>query len=76
MNNNRRKSINKLYERLEDLKAELEEILEEEEEARANIPKSLQESERYEKAEEACENLGNAIYSLEESLEYMESATE
>ena len=40
------------------------------------MPENLQNSERYEIAEEACDNLDSAISSLEEALDYIESAAQ
>ena len=76
MNMKRRKSLKELYQLIEDAKAQLEAILEEEEEARDNIPESLQDSERYQVAEEACENMEEAVSGLDDVLEYIESAME
>lgn len=75
MNALRRKSIAKLQEKIEELRSELEQIMEEEEEYRDNMPDNLQGSERYWKADEACDNLESAVMSLEEALEHMEGAT-
>lgn len=74
MNSIRRKKIAKLYEQLEEIKAALEEIAEEEDEAFNNIPESLEGTERYEAAEAANENLESAVSSFEELLEYLEEA--
>jgi len=74
MNKERRKSLKEIAEQLEILKDALEEVMANEEEARDNIPESLWESERYEKAEAACENLSYAIDSLEEVFDYIEEA--
>lgn len=82
MDNNRRKEIKDVIDRignfeieisetmskLEDLKSDVESILDDEEEARDNIPESLQDGERYEKADAACDNLSNAVNSLEEII--------
>ena len=76
MNKIRRKALANIVDQLEAIKAELEEVLEQEEEARDNIPESMQETERYERAEEACDNLESAVYSFEELLEYISNATE
>ena len=48
----------------------------EEEEYRDNIPENMQESERYEKADEACDNLSSAVDSLEEAISSIEAAIE
>ena len=76
MNNVRRKKINKLYEQLEEIKAALEELQEEEQEALDNIPESLWETDRYTAIEEANENLEGAVNAFEELLEYLEEAVQ
>lgn len=52
----------------------LELLLEEEEDARDNIPESLQNSERYERADAACDAIQSSIDSLEEAIENIEEA--
>ena len=52
MNKTRRKVIDKLMERIEDLRSDVEMILDEEQEAFDNIPESLQESEDEKKFKE------------------------
>ena len=61
MNAKRRTSLMNIQDIIEKAMNRLEELLEEEEEARDNIPESLQNSERYERANEACDNLSSAI---------------
>ena len=53
MNKIRRKSLQAIIDQLEELKGSLEDLQAEEEEYRDNIPENMQESERYEKADEA-----------------------
>lgn len=76
MNRSRRKNLQSILDKLEDLKSDLELIQEEEDEYRDNIPENMQESERYEKADEACANLETAISDLEEVMESIECAME
>ena len=71
MNRDRRKRINELYQTLSEAADTLQTILDEEEEYRDNIPDNLQGSERYERAEESCNNLDNALYSLNEVFDYL-----
>ena len=56
MNKIRRKNLQSIIDQLEELKSSLEDLQAEEEEYRDNIPENMQESERYEKADEACDN--------------------
>lgn len=76
MNNIRRNKLAKLYEELETLKSLLEEIQADEQEAFDNIPENLEGTERYEKAEEAVDNLDAAVDALEDVLDYIEAAQE
>ena len=66
MNKDRRKRLRTIICQLADLKGQLEHLQEAEEEAMENMPESLQDSERYERMEEAAEALQTAVYSLEE----------
>ena len=59
-----------------ELKGSLEDLQAEEEEYRDSIPENMQESERYEKADEACDNLSSAVDSLEEAISSIEAAIE
>lgn len=74
MNNTRRKELQKIYDIITDAKENLEILMDEEEEYKDNIPENLQYSERYEKAEEACDSLYEAIGNLEEALDNIENA--
>lgn len=75
MNKIRRKNLQAIIDQLEELKCSLED-LQTEEEYRDNIPENMQESERYEKADEACDNLSSAVDSLEEAISSIEAAIE
>ena len=86
MNANRRRSISKVIEKLEQmdaLKAELIEMIEEikndEEEAYENLPESLQETDRGEAMQEAIDNLDNAqgdldLIDIEAIIDYLAEA--
>ena len=69
MNKVRRKNLQSIIDRLEDIKADLEEITYEEEEYRDNIPENLQGSEKYERADEACDSLNDAADSITTAME-------
>ena len=75
MNKVRRKNLQAIIDQLEELKGSLED-LQAEEEYRDNIPENMQESERYEKADEACDNLSSDVDSLEEAISSIEAAIE
>lgn len=76
MNKIRRKNLQTIIDRLEDTKADLEEITYEEEEYRDNIPENLQSSEKYERADEACDNLNDAADMLNEVIDSITTAME
>ena len=68
MNKARRKKLQKVIGKLEEALAELAEIQEEEEEARDNIPESLQDSEQYEQIDGYCYTLDDAASTLEDQI--------
>ena len=76
MNKARRKTLAEIADQLEALKGELESALSEEEEYRDNIPENLQGSERYERADEVCGNLAEAVSQLEDAISNIEAAVE
>lgn len=76
MNKIRRKNLQTIIDRLEDIKADPEEITYEEEEYRDNIPENLQSSEKYERADEACDNLNDAADTLNEVIDSITTAME
>lgn len=76
MNAPRRKAIQEIIEKCEDLKSQIETIKDEEQEAFDNMPENLQGSERGEAMEAAADNLDSAFSSMEEVLDYLTSAIE
>lgn len=76
MNAQRRKWINSVWDKLDELKSEIESIMEEEQEAYDNLPESIQDGERGEKMQEAIDNLSNSMDSIDEAISYLESAIE
>ena len=76
MNKTRRKAIDTLMARLEDLRLDVEYLQEEEQEAFNNIPESLQESEKGEKIQESIDALEEALSNLEEAIENLNTAIE
>lgn len=69
MNAERRNQLDKIHSKLLEAIQELEEVMEAEEEARDNMPESLQGGERYEASEEAS-------YAMEEARDEIESAAD
>lgn len=76
MNKERRKALQSIVDQLATLQMQLEEIQTEEEEYRDNIPENFQIGERYERTEEICESLSDAVSSLEDATSSIEEAIE
>ena len=76
MNNKRRKEIEELIGRLEEILCETDAIKDDEEEYLNNIPDNLHNSERYEKAENASSNLDSAVSYLNDAIDYLREAIE
>lgn len=76
MNNLRRKRIAKLVDMLSNVKEAFESIAEDEEEYIDNIPENLQNSSRYEEAEEALYNLNEVVSFLDDAIETLSYFTE
>ena len=74
MNKERRKQIDEAISKANDLKDEIESILNDEEEYKDNMPENLQASAKYEKAEAACESLQTVVDALEEAVSNLEEA--
>mgnify|MGYP003541243317 CR=1 FL=1 len=76
MNKIRRKALQEIYDKLSDLREELEAIKDEEDESRENMPENLQGSERYEQSEIASGNIDEAMEYLSSACDSIESAME
>ena len=74
MNKNRKKRIADLRERIDIIKNELEEVMEEEQDARDNLPNNLQDSEKAEKMDDTIGSIEYAIGNLEETIENLDEA--
>lgn len=72
MNNQRRKEIKKIIEKMYDIKTEIESVLSDEEFSFDNMPEGLQNSERGMNSEEAIDLLNEAIDNIEGSIENLE----
>lgn len=82
MNNARRKTISRILTRLTEISEVMESILsdielvkDEEEECFDNIHENLQESDRYQAAEAAVDNLNNAYDLWQEAIESIEDVS-
>lgn len=76
MNKQRRECIGKLIEKANELKYEIEEVLNEEQECFDNMPENLQYGERGENMQEAINNLEEAQSSIEDCVLSLESSIE
>ena len=76
MNKARRKELQEVIEKINEAREELERIMNDEEEYRDNMPENLQSSEKYEKADDACCSMQDAIDQLEEAVTNIENAQE
>lgn len=76
MNKQRRKELNGIIEKLEDLKSYVEELRDEEQDYYDNMPENLQCGERGEIAESAISEMDDAISSIEDAICSLETASE
>lgn len=76
MNKQRRTELEKVVELLENAKGILEDLRDEETEYRDNIPENLQGSDKYDKADCACEILDSAVDNLDEAISNINEAVE
>jgi len=76
MNKDRRAQLSKLVSPLEDIKSQLETLLEEEQGAFDNTPDGLQEGEKGEKAQNAISAIESAVQSVEEAVNSINESIE
>lgn len=76
MNNERRKRIDALLEKLSSISTDIDILLDEEQEAFDNLPESLQDGERGQKMTEAVDLLEDAKGALEDAITTLEGAKE
>ena len=69
MNNNRRKQIRDLVSKLQDLKSDLESILQDEQEYRDNMPENMQDGERAQQSDECIGQLECANDELDSAID-------
>ena len=74
MNATRRKQLEKIADKLDELNAELESLRDDEQNAFDNMPESLQDSERGERMTTIIDYLDDATSSLSDTIDYIESA--
>jgi len=76
MNKLRRKSLQEIIDKMQEIRSGLETHYDEEREYRDNIPENLQDSERYEISDNAVDALDAAMSDLDSAIENIESAIE
>ena len=76
MNAKRRAAIQRIIDKIEELRSDIEALRDEEQEAFDNLPESLQYSEKGERMEEAVSQLEYSDYSLQEAIDYLTEAIE
>lgn len=76
MNKQRKATLRSIRRILIDAKQRLESTLDEEDEARDNIPENLQGSSRYDESEECSEAMEEAIEHLDDAVDSITSAIE
>lgn len=76
MNKARRKEIENIVEKLEELQSDIESVLSDEQDYLDNIPENLQGSERYETAEMAVDELQSAYDTIEDVISALQNAAE
>ena len=76
MNKLRRKTLQKIFDQLSDLREEIEAVKEEEDGSRENMPENLQGSEHYEQSETASSNMDDAMEYISSACDSLESVLE
>ena len=76
MNKARRSELGRIRVQLEQALDDLEAVQSEEEDSLDSIPESLQNTERYEQSEAACNSLAEAVGNLEAAIEAISQAAE
>jgi len=76
MNDVRRKALRKIIDTLEGIQCELDELRTDECDCRDNIPENMQNSERYDRINEAADALDYACDNIEELIDNINGAIE
>jgi len=74
MNNTRRKAIQVLIDKLEEIKGEIEAMQQEEQDYIDNVPENLQGGERYSQAEEAVSNIEYSVDNVQEAIDNLQNS--
>ena len=76
MNKQNRRDIEKLIEKLDEVKTDLEFMQEDEESKYDNLPEGIQDSERGDAMQEAIEYLGYAVDSIDEAIDNLQTVVD
>ena len=76
MNAKQRKKLQGYVDSLDEIRSNIETMMEDETEKLDNMPESLQESERGDAMQEAIDNLESASSSIEEAIDYLNEILE
>lgn len=76
MNKERREILSRATSMLCSVSELINRALDQEQDCLDNMPENLQDSERYQKMEAAVESLENAVNSVDDAKEYLETASE
>jgi len=74
MNDQRRKMIDDIGKRLDEVRADIETARDEEQESFDNLPEGIQDSHRGDAMRAAVDNLDYAVTSAEEAIEFLAAA--
>ncbi len=74
MNKARRKQLAEITEQLQELRERIELLQEEEKDRYDNLPESLQQGERGQAMEQAAEQMGTALDSIDEAVQALKEA--
>lgn len=74
MNNSRRAIIGEIKDSLDEIRDRIEEVRDEEQESLDNLPESFQEGEPGEKMQSVIDTLDQAMSSIDEVAEYLDTA--
>ena len=74
MNKIRREKLTEIISKLEDLRFDIDFYMEEEKDARDNLPENLEGSERYERMDTAAGALEEAVFDIDSAIEEIQNA--
>lgn len=76
MNKQNRKDLEKLIDKLDEIKTDIEFMQEDEESKYDNLPEGIQDSEKGDAMQEAIEYLGYAVDSIDEAIDNLQTVVD